>query len=335
MSAGVKTIEGLSPGDIPPDILAAAEPVLMKGLVSAWPSVAAAREGTASLLDYLRGRGRNQDVLAFRGLPGMRGRYFYNDDFSGFNFEKITTTLESLLDYFAGPGSRDDQAHLYLGSTPVDECFPGFRPENDIALGDVKPVVSVWMGNRSRIAAHFDTPENLACVVAGRRRFTLFPPEQLANLYVGPVDFTPAGQAISLVDFADPDYAAYPRFEQALEASMTADMEPGDVLYLPSMWWHHVEALDTFNVLVNYWWQPSRHATGNPLNVLIHALLSIRDLPPAQRRAWAGMFDHYVFATEDADFSHIPPGRLGVLGEIDEVMAKQLRAMLRNKLGSP
>jgi hypothetical protein len=74
---------------------------------------------------------------------------------------------------------------------------------------------------------------------------------------------------------------------------------------------------------------------GNPLNVLIHALLSIRDLPPAQRRAWAGMFDHYVFATEDADFSHIPPGRLGVLGEIDEVMAKQLRAMLRNKLGNP
>ena len=42
-------------------------------------------------------------------------------------------------------------------------------------------------------------------MVAGRRRFTLFPPEQVANLYIGPLDLTPAGQPVSLVDQAQPD----------------------------------------------------------------------------------------------------------------------------------
>ena len=77
---------------------------------------------------------------------------------------------------------------------------------------------------------HFDSPDNLACVVSGRRRFTLFPPEQLPNLYVGPLDFTPPAHALRLLDLAHPAYQAYPRFREALAAALVVDLEPGDAV---------------------------------------------------------------------------------------------------------
>ncbi len=92
-------------------------------------------------------------------------------------------------------------------------------------------------------------------------------------------------------------------------------MEAGDALYIPGMWWHHVEALDAFNVLVNYWWQTvAGLAWTRRSNALMHALLSLRDLPPAQRAAWRGIFDHYVFAADDTAAAHIPERGRGVLG---------------------
>ncbi len=315
-------------GSLPDELLAAAQPVVLRGLVADWPAVVAGREGPGPMLDYLEGLARQTDVLAFRGSEDMGGRFFYNDDMSGFNFDRITCSLERLLSELRS----GEESHLYLGSTSVEQCFPGFRAQNDLDLGDAIPLVSIWMGGRSRISAHFDAPENIACVVSGKRRFTLFPPEQLDNLYVGPLDLTPAGQAISLVDFAAPDFERFPRFREALDAAVVADLEPGDALYLPSMWWHHVEGLKSLNVLINYWWTPGVQGRGNPLNALVHALMTIRGLPEPQREAWRGLFEHYVFS-DDADLSHIPENRRGVLGEINADMARQLRAMLRSKLG--
>ena len=258
------------------------------------------------------------------------GRVFYNEDMSGFNFDRQSTSLTQTLSQFES-GQMDGTC--YIGSTPVDQFFPGMREHNDIPLPFADALVSIWMGNRSRIAAHFDTPDNVACCVAGRRRFTLFPPEQIENLYVGPLDFTPAGQAISLVDFKAPDFARFPRFREALRHATVAELEPGDALFVPSMWWHHVESLDAFNVLINYWWHRSGEPAGNPLQALVHALMSVRDLPEEQREAWRKLFQHYVFDFSADAVEHIPANRRGVLGTLDRSTLRQLRAMLRNALG--
>ena len=45
-----------------------------------------------------------------------------------------------------------------------------------------------------------------------------FPPEQVANLYVGPLDHSPAGMPMSLVDFAKPDFERFPGLRLAFEA---------------------------------------------------------------------------------------------------------------------
>ena len=191
----------------------------------------------------------------------------------------LAQVFEKLVEY----QEIDKPPMIYVGSTNIDNWLPGFRDENDLVLGDRSPLASLWIGNRSRVAPHYDFPTNIACSVAGRRRFTLFPPEQLHNMYVGPIDRSPAGQPISLVDLADPDYQRFPKFEQALQASQAADLVPGDAILIPSMWWHHVEAMDSLNVLVNYWWRSTPSFMGPPLSVLQHAILGLRDLPEDQR----------------------------------------------------
>jgi hypothetical protein len=169
-------------------------------------------------------------------------------------------------------------------------------------------------------------------VVAGRRRFTLFPPDELDNLYVGPLDLTPAGQPISLVDIARPDLARFPKFTQALARARVADLAPGDAVFIPSLWWHHVEALDAFNVLLNYWWRQSPAHMDSPLNALMMAMLSVRDLPPAQRTAWRHLFDHYVFDAGAHTAAHIPASARGSLQPLDPGAARVLRARLLRSL---
>jgi hypothetical protein len=307
------------------------EPVLLPGFVADWPVVERAKLSHQQVDEYLRRFYQGASVTVFCGRPEIQGRYFYANDLSGLNFERAMAKLDQVLDHIEEHRSDAACPSYYVGSTTIDTCLPGFRSENDLDFGDIEPLASIWIGNRSRIAAHHDLPDNLACVAAGRRRFTLFPPEQLENLYVGPIDFTPAGQQISLVDFHNPDLERFPRFAEALAGAFIAEMEPGDALFLPSMWWHHVEALDSLNVLVNYWWRKSPDYMGQPIAVLQHALLSLRGLPPEQKRAWQRIFEYYVFGDESS-VEHIPPGSRGSLAPLNEELARKIRALLLNKL---
>lgn len=317
-------------GPLTDQLLTSTEPLILRGLVAHWPCVRAARERQGD--SYLRRYYRNATVTALLGGPEMKGRFFYNDDLSGFNFAPVHAKLDAILDELAKHSDNPEPPAIYVGSTTVDTCLPGFREENDVDLGERDALMSIWIGNRTRIAAHYDLPDNLACVAAGHRRFTLFPPGQLSNLYVGPLDFTPAGQAISLVDFAAPDLGRFPRFAQAMEHAQVADLGPGDAIFIPSMWWHHVEALDPFNVLINYWWRQSPPHMDTPTNALMMALMTMRDLPPAQRAAWQEIFRHYVFEAGAATSSHIPPQALRVLAPLDDDAARVLRAQLLKKM---
>jgi len=313
-------------------MLAGVEPLLLRGLVADWPMVKAGHESTRAAVDYLKSFYRDATVGSFIGPPGGDGRVFYNADMTGFNYQRVMLKLDQILDRILEHADDPAPPMFYVGSTTIDTCLPGFREVNDIDFGDLKPLASIWLGNRSRVAAHFDVPDNLACVVTGRRQFTLFPPGQLENLYVGPLEFNPGGQAISLVDPNDPDFEQFPKFRTALDHSLVADMAPGDALFLPSMWWHHVEGLDSFNVLINYWWRRSPAFMHSPADVLTHAILAIRELPSAQRDAWRELFRHYVFDADETTAAHIPERSRGMLGPLDEMAARRIRAELLNKL---
>ncbi len=307
------------------------QPWVQRGLVAHWPMAQAGRRSGADAVAYLKSVWRGEPVGMLLAPPEVHGRFFYDDTLTGMNFRREIAPLDVVLDALMKMADDPQAPGLYVGSTTVDTCLPAFRAANDLPFGDRDPLASVWLGNRSRIAAHFDLPDNLACVVAGRRRFTLFPPEQVANLYVGPLDITPAGQAVSLVDFAQPDHARFPRFARALAHAQVVELEPGDAVFIPSMWWHHVESLTPFNVLVNYWWRQSPDYMDSPVGALMAALLTMRDLPPAQREIWRGLFDHYVFSANHDTAAHIPPHARSALAPLTESGARHLRQALLNR----
>jgi hypothetical protein len=328
----IREVVAVVPGVLPLALLQSSEPVVLRGLIGHWPAVQAGQHSAAAASAYLKQHYRGASVGAWRAAPEIAGRFFYNEDFSGFNFRPELRKLDELLDELLTQAASPRPASIYVGSTTVDTCLPGFRAQNDLGFGVHDPLMSIWIGNRTRIAAHHDLPDNLACVAAGHRRFTLFPPEQLSNLYIGPLDLTPAGQPISLVDFAQPDFHRFPRFAEALRHAQSAELGPGDALFIPSMWWHHVEALDALNVLVNYWWRQSPDFMDAPINALMLALLSVRELPIAQREAWQEMFRHYVFEADASTAAHIPPAARGLLSPLSEQTARVLRAKLLKKM---
>ena len=324
----VRQLDHCPAGAIPDEVLSSTQPLVLRSLVAHWPVVLAARQSARAAADYIAQFDRDIPLTAYVAPEQANGRIFYNEDFSGFNFERTRQTLKQVIQRLLDTATGQDASTCYVGSTVVDHWLPGFRDENDIDLGDREHLTSFWLGNRSRIAAHFDFPSNIACCVAGRRRFTLFPPDQAKNLYVGPLEFTPSGQPISLVDTCDPDLARYPKYALAKAASYTVDLEPGDAIFIPSMWWHHVESLEPFNVLVNYWWRSTPPFQGSPLNALHHAIMSLRDLPVEQRRVWRDLFEFYVFNEDEHAFDYIPQSARGVLDKVDEASARALKAQL-------
>jgi hypothetical protein len=332
ISNKVRELSSIDPRALPEDVLLSTQPLVLKALVAEWPLVRAGLESNQSATAYIRKFYRDATVGALLGAPDIDGRFFYNKDLSGFNFKAVKLKLDVMLDEVERHKDAAKPPAIYVGSTTVDTCLPGFRDENDLGFGERQPLVSIWLGNRTRVAAHHDLPDNIACVVVGHRRFTLFPPEQLENLYIGPLDFTPAGQAISMVDFAKPDLQRFPKFAEAVKHAQVAELEPGDALFIPSMWWHHIEALDTLNVLVNYWWRRSPAFMDSPIGALMLAIMTVRDLPKEQRDAWANLFRHYVFEADDSTAAHIPEGARRSLSPMDADLVRDLRARLLQRL---
>ena len=319
-------------GALPDELLRATEPYIVRGLAAGWPLVRAGLQAPEAADAYLRRFYGDATVTAMLGKPEIGGRFFYNDAVDGFNFLSVRARLDGVLDELQVQRGMARPGAIYVGSTTIDTALPGLRAENDIDLDGRDALASIWIGNRTRIPAHYDLPDNLAVVAAGHRRFTLFPPEQLANLYIGPIDVTPAGQAISMVDLAAPDLDRFPRFAEAQRHALVAELGPGDAIFIPAMWWHNVEALDDFNVLVNYWWRQSPGWMDTPTNALMLAILTMRELPPAQRRAWQEIFRHYIFEPDEDSLAHIPANARYALSPLDDDKARILRGQLLKRI---
>ncbi|WP_260598166.1 cupin-like domain-containing protein [Sphingomonas endolithica] len=319
------------------ELIADGRPAILRGIARDVPLVAAGMESAQSAITWLKQFDGGRPVTAYVGDPAIGGRFGYADDFTALNFTRERGSLSGYLDRLLA--SLDDAASpsIYIGSTDIDQYLPGLReqaalPFGDAELQDHPPLVSIWIGNRTTAAAHYDMSNNIAVTLVGRRRFTLFPPDQVANLYPGPLDPTPAGQVVSTVDFNAPDLARHPRFAEALAAAEVAEMEPGDALIYPALWWHQVEALDPFNAMINYWWNTSPSFMDTPQNTLLHALLSLRDRPAHEKAGWQALFDYYVFGDAARAAEHLPPQARGELAPLDTIAARRLRAKLLQRL---
>jgi Cupin-like domain len=295
------------------EILHGGAPAIFRGLAKNWPATRAATESSNALAYYLKSFDVGRPVSAMLGTPDIKGRLFYDDAMRGFNFEQGKVGFVAIIDKLLQMAADPNPPTVYAGAVDAVDLLPGFDAANPMPLLDAHVSPKIWLGNRSRIAAHYDIASNIACSVTGQRRFTLFPPEQIGNLYIGPLDYTMAGQPASMVDFHKPDYERFPKYREAEKAALIADLEPGDAIFIPSLWWHHVEAFGTFNLLVNYWW--AEKGDGPAFESLALGLLGIRDRDVHERAAWRAYFDHYVFGPDAAEAgAHLPEHVRSVLG---------------------
>lgn len=319
------------------ELIADGRPVILRGIAAQKPLVLAGQESSAAAVSQLKAMEAGRPVTAYIGEAAIKGRFAYTRDVSALNFERERGALSEYLDRILSAQGNDAAPSIYIGSTDIDQYLPGLRESDVLAFGDLErtamsPLVSIWIGNRTTASAHYDMSNNIAVNMVGRRRFTLFPPEQVANLYPGPLDLTPAGQVVTMVDFKAPDLARYPRFRLAMEAGEVAELGPGDAILYPALWWHQVEALDPFNVMINYWWNVSPRFVDTPQNTMLHALLSLRDRPDHEKAGWRALFDYYVFGDPELPRAHLPEAAQGNLAPMDELSARRLRAHLLQRL---
>lgn len=295
------------------DVIGTRQPCVLRGFVKHWPS--AQQASVEATYRYLKNLDNGTAVDVILTPPQEDGRIFYNEALDGFNFLRNKLSISAVLDQIMRYSQFDQAPSVAIQSALIAECLPGFLVDNVLPFMSEQVAPRIWLGNKVTTPAHIDTSYNIACVVSGKRRFTIFPPDQVANLYIGPLDFAPTNSPISLVSFKQPDFQQFPRFKQALEHALVAELEPGDAIYIPTLWWHHVESLSKFNVLINYWWGgPIRteQTPSTPFECLVHCLTNLKQLPPDQRAAWGDLFQYYVFSKDDPA-AHIPSHRRGVM----------------------
>ena len=319
------------------EILPTDEPVVLRGLVSTWPAVQRGRESGLAIAQYLAAMDNGSPVNALMTRPEEEGRIFYDESMAGFNYLRSSRTVTQVLEQVLRYAQFERAPAVAAQSALIPACLPGFTEHNAMPLLDAAVAPRLWFGTAIITPAHFDESHNIACCVAGRRRFTLLPIDQIDNLYIGPLDHSPAGTPLSLVDFAKPDFERFPRFREALAHARSAVLEPGDAIYIPPLWWHHVQSLAQVNMLVNYWWVRSAPGHARPphaFDALLHAATALRGLPPQQRQAWAKVFEHYIFDTGRNVTGHIPAARQSVLGPMSADDYAQARATLLKRLGA-
>lgn len=304
-------------------------PFVIRGLAKHW-ALCTEHTNNLEFIDLLSKSNKGVPVSYFELPASAKGRIFYNDDFTGFNF----SNHQSVFSEFASK-LLDKATSCYMGSTPLTFAFPLLLPMINAPWAPADAIVNLWVGNACTVSAHYDVLQNLAVNITGERTFTLFPPEAIGDLYPGPLHKAPGGQAISLVDFSNVDEQRFPRFKHALDTAMVTTLSVGDAIFIPSLWWHHVQSKKTLNTLLNFWYKhdATPHHQLRPMDALFYALAAVRDLPDVQRNGWMEIFKYYVFEYDAADTAHIPPSALERLNyPLPEDMQKQLRTLITNNL---
>jgi len=190
---------------------------------------------------------------------------------------------------------------VYVMQQPIAAQFPEL--ESDIQPPDyagANAAAHLWFGGANNVTPlHFDALCNLFGQVFGRKRFLIYSPKHLEEMYPLPVD-APFSH-VSPVNAENPDFLAHPRFEEAQCHEVV--LAPGDVLFLPPFWWHCVRSLDV-SISVNFWWPPS----------LQHCLV------PAGLRLLHGSYALDRLQTAGVPFR----GPDGFMGAAQEMMARGL-----------
>jgi tRNA wybutosine-synthesizing protein 5 len=170
-------------------------------------------------------------------------------DFINKNYEFITVTFPEFMDKVFTEQNENSNDRYYfrsIGENPrkdvsdIWRSFPDLATDFDIPeqFSFIKEKIfsSVFRISSKdiRMWTHYDVMDNILCQVVGSKKVVLWEPKEVKHLYV-------TGSTSKVLDIDNPDLDKFPKFAKA--NSMECVLEPGDILYIPSCWWHNVITL--------------------------------------------------------------------------------------------
>lgn len=197
------------------------------------------------------------------------GRYRFDPSREGASsnaFETSETTFGEAVRHLLDPDAGD---HLYVMQQSIPEKLPELLDHVVLPrwIGDERPAINLWFGRGTTTQLHFDYSNNFFAQLHGEKTFTIFAPNDSERLY--PYDHDSATAHLSHVELDQPNLAHHPDFSSASPIRFT--LQPGDLLFLPAFWWHHVRSPEV-SISVNFWWAPE-------LKQILDAPNSTRALP--------------------------------------------------------
>jgi hypothetical protein len=240
-----------------------AVPVVLRDAVSDWPA------STRWSPEYLAATLGDKEVLVFAAAAD--GRFGIDPEHGGPEYEPRTMTIRTFVEkYIDADGDDDLDQRWYIQRLSIPDTLPELL--DDIVTPEYvekKQVLltNLWFGpagNTTKL--HYDVPTNFFAQVVGRKRFLLFPPNETKRLY----RYRTKAYNMSQLDPDQPDIERFPLYRGV--EPIEVEVQEGDMLFLPSFWWHQVHSLTT-GMSVNFWCTP-------PARRLMNLSAQVRDSLP-------------------------------------------------------
>ncbi|XP_072399897.1 lysine-specific demethylase 8 isoform X1 [Diabrotica undecimpunctata] len=212
-------------------------PVKIKGCLNHWP---ASKKWTD--LNYLL------EIAGDRTVPIEVGSQYTHENWS----QKLMTLKDFVTKHYLS----EDGNIGYLAQHNLFEQIPKLKDDICIpeycgmSVNDADPDINAWFGPKGTVSPlHTDPSNNLLAQVYGTKQVILFAPSDTQYLYPHEEKLL---NNTAQVNPVQPDLEEHPQFTKA--TMFKCLLEPGEMLFIPEKWWHHVTALDK-SFSVSFWWK--------------------------------------------------------------------------------
>lgn len=133
-------------------------------------------------------------------------------------------------------GENNLRMFFYDIMAHAPELKKDFRwPDIGLTLFKRLPVLFVGgAGAKVQMHTDIDLADILLSHFGGKKRVVMFPPDQTKYMYRVPYSFS----SLADIDYDNPDFEQFPALKNL--SGEVAALNHGDVLYIPSGWWHYV-----------------------------------------------------------------------------------------------
>jgi hypothetical protein len=247
----IEICENISQEDFLRKYKALGKPVILRGITKEW----GAKEKWS--MEYFESLIGDKEVKLYDSKPSKDKK-----------LQHAAETTMPLRDYFAllREGENDLRMFFFNILQEAPQLAKDFSfPELGLKLFKRLPVMFVG-GKGAKVQMHFDIDyaDILLCHFGGVKRVKLFPPEQTKYMYHVPFSFS----SLFDVNYDEPDYEKYPalRYLEGVEA----EMQHGDVLYIPPGWWHYIVYEDIgFSMAIRAFPREPKHLVSMLKNLLL------------------------------------------------------------------